>query len=250
MPPLMLDRDEAVAVAVSLRAAAGDMVAGGGEAAIRALAKLDQLLPPTLRRQVGALDAMTSRLGGTTSPVDAELLVALTRACSRRRAAARPLPRRPRSRVRAHARSVPPRADATALVPRRPRPRPRRLADVPRRPPRRRRPDRPPRRASPTHPIPWRSCRRRSRRRRTATRPGSSCSPRSTSCARSCRRPSGRSSRSTPRATMLDDRRRRPRVLVFHLAALGVDFVVHEPAELRDEVAAVARRLTAAAARR
>ena len=39
-------------------------------------------------------------------------------------------------------------------------------------------------------------------------------------------------------------------VLVFHLAALGVDFVVHEPAALRDEVAAVARRLTAAAARR
>ena len=97
MPPLMLDRDEAVAVAVSLRAAAGDMVAGGGEAAVSALAKLDQLLPPTLRRQVGALDAMTSRLGGTASPVDAELLVVLTRACSRRRAPARPLPRRPRT---------------------------------------------------------------------------------------------------------------------------------------------------------
>ena len=51
------------------------------QAAISALAKLDQLLPPTLRRQVGALDAMTSRLGGSTSPVDAELLVTLTRAC-------------------------------------------------------------------------------------------------------------------------------------------------------------------------
>ncbi len=81
MPPLMLDRDEAVAVAVSLRSVAGDMVAGGGQAAISALAKLDQLLPPTLRRQVGALDAMTSRLGVNTSPVDAELLVTLTRAC-------------------------------------------------------------------------------------------------------------------------------------------------------------------------
>lgn len=81
MPPLMLDRDEAVAVAVSLRAVAGDMVAGGGEAALSALAKLDQLLPPTLRRQVGAIDAMTSRLGASTSPVDAELLVTLSRAC-------------------------------------------------------------------------------------------------------------------------------------------------------------------------
>ena len=81
MPPLMLDRDEAVAVAVSLHAVAGDMVAGGGAAALSALAKLDQLLPPTLRRQVGAIDAMTSRLGATTSPVDAELLVTLSRAC-------------------------------------------------------------------------------------------------------------------------------------------------------------------------
>ena len=53
MPPLMLDRDEAVAVAVCLRSVAGDLVAGGGEAAIRALGKLEQLLPPTLRRQVG-----------------------------------------------------------------------------------------------------------------------------------------------------------------------------------------------------
>ena len=65
VPPLMLDRDEAVAVAISLRAAAGDMVAGGGEAAVRALAKLELMLPSTLRRQVGALDAMTARLGGT-----------------------------------------------------------------------------------------------------------------------------------------------------------------------------------------
>ena len=81
MPPLMLDRDEAVAVAVALRASAGDMVAGAGDAAISALAKLEQLLPPTLRRQVSALDTMTTRLGGTASPVAAELLVTLSRAC-------------------------------------------------------------------------------------------------------------------------------------------------------------------------
>lgn len=81
MPPLMFDRDEAVAVAVCLRGTAGEMVAGGSDAAISALGKLEPLLPPVLRRQVGAIDAMTSRLSASTSPVDAELLVALTRAC-------------------------------------------------------------------------------------------------------------------------------------------------------------------------
>ena len=60
MPPLMLDRDEAVAVAVCLRSTATESLAGGGEAAIRALGKLEQLLPPTLRRQVGTIGSMTS----------------------------------------------------------------------------------------------------------------------------------------------------------------------------------------------
>ena len=60
MPPLMLDRDEAVAVAVCLRSTATDSIAGGGEAAIRALGKLEQLLPPTLRRQVGTIGSMTA----------------------------------------------------------------------------------------------------------------------------------------------------------------------------------------------
>ena len=63
MPPLMLDRDEAVAVAVCLRSAATRLVEGGDEAAVRALGKLEQLLPPTLRRQVGTIGAMTERLG-------------------------------------------------------------------------------------------------------------------------------------------------------------------------------------------
>jgi predicted DNA-binding transcriptional regulator YafY len=81
MPPLMLDRDEALAVAVCLRSTATESIAGGGEAAIRALAKLEQLLPAVLRRQVGAISTMTARLGGGSSPVDPEVLVTLTRAC-------------------------------------------------------------------------------------------------------------------------------------------------------------------------
>ena len=81
MPPLMLDRDEALAVAVCLRSTASESIAGGGEAAVRALAKLEQLLPSPLRHQVGAIGTMTARLGGGTSPVDPEVLVTLTRAC-------------------------------------------------------------------------------------------------------------------------------------------------------------------------
>jgi predicted DNA-binding transcriptional regulator YafY len=81
MPPLMLDREEAIAVAVCLRSVATDSIAGGGEAAIRALGKLEQLLPPTLRRQVGALGSMTAQLGGGGTPIDPELLVTLSRAC-------------------------------------------------------------------------------------------------------------------------------------------------------------------------
>ena len=81
MPPLMLDRDEAVAVAVCLRSAATDTLAGGGEAAVRALGKLELLLPPTLRRHVGTIGTMTARLGGAGNPVSPDVLVAITRAC-------------------------------------------------------------------------------------------------------------------------------------------------------------------------
>jgi predicted DNA-binding transcriptional regulator YafY len=81
MPPLMLDREEALAVAVCLRSTATESIEGGGEAAIRALGKLEQLLPSTVRRQVGTISAMTARLASGSSPVDPEVLVTLTRAC-------------------------------------------------------------------------------------------------------------------------------------------------------------------------
>ena len=55
MPPLLLDDDEAVAIAVGLRTAAGASVAGIEETSVRALVKLEQVLPPHLRRRVNAL---------------------------------------------------------------------------------------------------------------------------------------------------------------------------------------------------
>ncbi len=59
MPPLLLDDEEAVAIAVGLRTAAGQAVAGIEEASVRALAKLEQVLPSRLRHRVGALGAAT-----------------------------------------------------------------------------------------------------------------------------------------------------------------------------------------------
>src|SRR5579872_7311998 len=50
LPPLLLEDDEAVAVSVGLRTAAGGTVTGMEEAAVRALAKLEQVLPSRLRR--------------------------------------------------------------------------------------------------------------------------------------------------------------------------------------------------------
>src|SRR5207245_166066 len=55
LPPLLLDDDEAVALAFGLRAAAQGAVAGIEEASVRALAKVVQVMPPRLRRRVEAV---------------------------------------------------------------------------------------------------------------------------------------------------------------------------------------------------
>jgi predicted DNA-binding transcriptional regulator YafY len=65
MPPLLLDDDEAVAIAVSLRTASGGAVDGLEESALRALTKLQQVLPQRLGRQVDALQSHTVRVSGT-----------------------------------------------------------------------------------------------------------------------------------------------------------------------------------------
>src|SRR3954447_21809284 len=65
LPPLLLDPEEAVAMAVCLRVAAGGRVAGGRETALRALSKLDQVMPSRLRSQVAAVhDATTTLTSG------------------------------------------------------------------------------------------------------------------------------------------------------------------------------------------
>lgn len=64
LPPLLLDDEEAVAVAVGLRAATG--IAGIEESSTRALAKLDHVLPHHLRRQVTAIHAATTRAPDNT----------------------------------------------------------------------------------------------------------------------------------------------------------------------------------------
>ncbi|MBF6173394.1 helix-turn-helix transcriptional regulator [Nocardia blacklockiae] len=80
LPPLLFDDDEAIATAVSLRLAAGGTVAGAGEAALRALAKLDQVMPPRLRAEVRAVHGATETLADPGVEIDADLLVKLARA--------------------------------------------------------------------------------------------------------------------------------------------------------------------------
>ncbi|MFE5774410.1 helix-turn-helix transcriptional regulator [Brachybacterium sp. NPDC056505] len=55
LPPLLLEGDEATAIAVALRLAAGSGIDGLGEQAVRALAKLDGILPPSVRAEVSAI---------------------------------------------------------------------------------------------------------------------------------------------------------------------------------------------------
>ncbi|MEV7088531.1 YafY family protein [Streptomyces sp. NPDC093085] len=69
MPPLLLEDDEAVAIAVGLRAGAGHAIEGLDEASVRALAKLEQVLPSRLRYRVSVLQTATvplTRGDGTT----------------------------------------------------------------------------------------------------------------------------------------------------------------------------------------
>ncbi|WP_405815338.1 YafY family transcriptional regulator [Streptomyces sp. NBC_01390] len=83
LPPLLLDDDEAVAVAVGLRTAAGQGIEGIGETSVRALAKLEQVLPDRLRRRVGALNAFTVPMlrGPQPSAVDPAVLTELAHLC-------------------------------------------------------------------------------------------------------------------------------------------------------------------------
>jgi predicted DNA-binding transcriptional regulator YafY len=81
MPPLLLDDDEAIAIAIGLRTAARASVAGIEEPAVQALVKLEQVLPAHLRRRVHALGAATVTLGVPGPTVDPQHLTVIAAAC-------------------------------------------------------------------------------------------------------------------------------------------------------------------------
>ena len=174
LPPLLLDDEEAIAIAVGLRTAARASVTGIEETSVRALVKLEQVLPSHLRRRVQALgvgdDDARARRRADRRPAGAD---ADRRGVPRPRARALRLPG-PRGRAHApRGRAALARQRRPPLVPGRVGLRARRLAHVPRRP------DRPP--ALPARASGRASCRPRTARRtspracprgRTATRRG------------------------------------------------------------------------------
>ncbi len=81
LPPLLLDDDEAVAVAVGLRSAASGSIAGIEETSVRALAKLQQVLPSRLRRRVSALQSYALPVPPRGPQVDPDVLTLIASAC-------------------------------------------------------------------------------------------------------------------------------------------------------------------------
>jgi predicted DNA-binding transcriptional regulator YafY len=85
LPPLLLDDDEAVAIVIGLRTAADGSVAGIEATSLRALTKLEQVLPSRLRHRVQTLHAATVRTGVAPSPkVSPDTLMTIANACRRR----------------------------------------------------------------------------------------------------------------------------------------------------------------------
>jgi len=83
MPPLLLEDDEAVAVAVALRSSAGGGVSGIEETSVRALVKLEQVFPARLRHRVNALQAYTVAVtpSGSGPTVEPKVLATIAAAC-------------------------------------------------------------------------------------------------------------------------------------------------------------------------
>ena len=81
LPPLLLDDEEALAVAIALQIAAAGTVSGVEEGSLRALVKLEQVMPTRLRRRTDALRSAilpVQRIGPT---IDAAMLATLATAC-------------------------------------------------------------------------------------------------------------------------------------------------------------------------
>jgi predicted DNA-binding transcriptional regulator YafY len=83
LPPLLLEDEEAVAIAVGLRTAAVGAVAGMDDWSVQALSKVLSLMPPRLRRQMDAIASQTDSPGPWEGApvVDAAVLTTLAQAC-------------------------------------------------------------------------------------------------------------------------------------------------------------------------
>src|SRR5215467_5512076 len=81
LPPLLLDDEEAVAVAIGLRIAASGSIAGIEETSVRALAKLQQVLPSRLRRRVSVFQAYALPVPSRGPQVDPDVLTVIASAC-------------------------------------------------------------------------------------------------------------------------------------------------------------------------
>lgn len=85
LPPLTLSADESVAIAVGLRAAATSVVTGIEEAALSALAKLEQSLAPATRQQISEVEQAMVSLAGARDDIDLSVVTALAGAIAERR---------------------------------------------------------------------------------------------------------------------------------------------------------------------
>ncbi len=81
LPPLLLDDDEAVAVAVGLRTAVRGAVTGIEDSSLRALAKLEQVLPSRVRHRVDLLRSVTVTVPDGGPTVDPDVLTTIATAC-------------------------------------------------------------------------------------------------------------------------------------------------------------------------
>lgn len=81
IPPLLLDDEEATAIAVGLMTAAGGSIEGLEETSLRALTKLEQVLPPRIRKRVSTLQAAVVPRVRAWVTVDADVLTAVAQAC-------------------------------------------------------------------------------------------------------------------------------------------------------------------------
>ena len=81
LPPLLLDDEEAVAVAIGLRTAACGSIAGVEETSVRALAKLQQVLPSRLRHRVSAFESYAVPMPSPGPQVDLDVLTVIAGTC-------------------------------------------------------------------------------------------------------------------------------------------------------------------------